>query len=342
MPSPALRDISDPLPCKRRAPQVKAPKPLKKPKPSASPPSTLVVEEHAAPELQAATIVEGMQRWSMAGVKSFVRHLKGINTAEGSKTADGRSFTQREMFRGHLLPLSGSKTSTLEDLEVIVKSAVILEQNVSHMRIIESEDTPQFCSARLRNYVQEYHPVSRSPVVAAFNAVEVEEQASREKKSAAKSRNPGAKRLEQQFQSLEKVQLSQLLVDILDRHPELVSEVEERLPAADVEPVLANCQKLVNAIHRAMPNTRWGSSRDAFCQRRCGGHVTTAKAAIMKGLQIYKSCKQWDVALKFAERALPMAKEIPVWDDASKNGPREAVIKALDALIAEAQKKIEA
>jgi hypothetical protein len=44
--------------------------------------------------------------------------------------------------------------------------------------------------------------------------------------------------------------------------------------------------------------------------------------------------------LKYAERALVMAQEIPVWNNSSKNGPRDAAVSALTKLKAEAEAKI--
>ena len=63
---------------------------------------------------------------------------------------------------------------------------------------------------------------------------------------------------------------------------QIVPTVEGALPPPDVAPALANAEKMVNAVYRALPNTRWGSSRDDFCYRRCAGHVSNAKQALLK------------------------------------------------------------
>ena len=46
----------------------------------------------------------------------------------------------------------------------------------------------------------------------------------------------------------------------------------------------------------------------------------------------FKKTKQWDVAAKFAERAEPIARGMVVFDDASHNGARDAVLSALASL----------
>ena len=54
-------------------------------------------------------------------------------------------------------------------------------------------------------------------------------------------------------------------------------------------------------------------------------------------VKTYKSSKQWGAAKEFAERALPIAREMVVFDHDANNGARSAVLTALQALQAEAQ-----
>ena len=54
-------------------------------------------------------------------------------------------------------------------------------------------------------------------------------------------------------------------------------------------------------------------------------------------VKTYKSSKQWGAAKEFADRALPIAREMVVFDHDANNGARAAVLTALQALQAEAQ-----
>ena len=72
----------------------------------------------------------------------------------------------------------------------------------------------------------------------------------------------------QKLNTLDKSQLSQLVCTLVAN--DLVSQdaVESFLPAADLEPLLLDLQKAVNAIRKALPNSRFGSSADHYGFKR--------------------------------------------------------------------------
>ena len=61
------------------------------------------------------------------------------------------------------------------------------------------------------------------------------------------------------------------------------------------------------------------------------------KRKFTEAIKQYKGAKQWGAAKEFAERALPLARDMVVFDSAANNGARDAVLQALTALQAEAQ-----
>mmetsp|Transcript_24324 Transcript_24324/g.40740 ORF Transcript_24324/g.40740 Transcript_24324/m.40740 type:complete len:519 (-) Transcript_24324:288-1844(-) len=361
--------------------------------PSAKPKASKTVQQYAPvevdataePKQQAQIIIDALTKWSADGLKCFVRHLKQMSTTNHY----GRPC---EVYP--FLPL-GKREQLLEDLTVVVQSAIILGGPVERARHSSFyESTPQFTSQRItserirnvcieeeeeeeKEAAQSDHSDSEKvedsdeiiikikpascqasgvggvggppaperwqsdvAFLKAFSDAQQEFVALCASKAVSKNRSGEAKQVQQLLPALEKAQLVALLIAAMDAHPEVVSTIEDALPPPDVEPTLKNCQKLVNAIFRAMPNSRFGSSRDDFCQRRCAGHVSAAKAALVKPIAQYRSAKRWDVVLKYAERALVMATEIPVWNNTSKNGPRDAAVSALTKLKAEAEAKI--
>ena len=62
----------------------------------------------------------------------------------------------------------------------------------------------------------------------------------------------------QKLNTLDKSQLSQLVCTLVAN--DLVSQdaVESFIPAADLEPLLLDLQKAVNAVRKALPNSRFG------------------------------------------------------------------------------------
>ena len=50
----------------------------------------------------------------------------------------------------------------------------------------------------------------------------------------------------------------------------------------------------------------------------------------------YKSAKQWGAAKEFCDRALPVARDMVIFDSDSNNGQRTAVLEALEKLQCEA------
>jgi hypothetical protein len=151
-----------------------------------------------------------------------------------------------------------------------------------------------------------------------------------------KSFRPETKALMQRLQVLEQTQLAQIICSLVDGGHVVDDAVLQLIPSADLEPMLKECQKQVNAINRALPNSRWGSCTDHFGYKRCASAVNAAKRKLLEGAKQFKGAKQWSTAKEYAERALPIARDMVEFDCAGDNGARDSVIAELQKLQQEA------
>ena len=56
-------------------------------------------------------------------------------------------------------------------------------------------------------------------------------------------------------------------------------QIMQKLPGADLQPLLDECQRLVNAIRRHLPNSRYGSCTDNYGYKRCAAANNAAARA---------------------------------------------------------------
>jgi len=64
-----------------------------------------------------------------------------------------------------------------------------------------------------------------------------------------------------------------------DNHPELKDEFLNCVPPPSIDEVGSELNKLLRAVDRAFPNTRYGSSRDNYSYKRVAGPLRTYKAS---------------------------------------------------------------
>uniref|UniRef100_A0A7S0RBS8 PHD-type domain-containing protein n=1 Tax=Pyramimonas obovata TaxID=1411642 RepID=A0A7S0RBS8_9CHLO len=279
------------------------------------------IDPEASFEDQTQTIIDALTHWSAADLKLFVNELKELETDQAV------GWCQSKLIYSDTLP-KGKREDMLADIHVIVRAAVVLEQHVVKC-IPEGPGTGYraFDPNRDRDY--SHAKPRREQVLDAFARACEKVKASEDVKQRKRARSDESKQVEARLGVMERQQLADLLVLLLDTHPEILPTVEGALPPPDLKPALANAEKMVNAIRRALPNTRWGSSADAFCYRRCAGHVANAKQALVKPVQLYKAAKQWDLVVEYCTKALPLAENMIIWDDPTKRKARDSAIKTL-------------
>lgn len=162
-------------------------------------------------------------------------------------------------------------------------------------------------------------------------------QASKASASAAakKGMDPATRALESRLTALDKGQLVELVLKLADKDR---AAVEALLPSqGDVAPVLADLDRKVKAIAKALPNSRFGSNTDTYGYKRAASANAAAKKAFMDAISTYKKAKAWATAAAFADRALPVARNMVHFNSPDHNKARDAVAEALLKLQAEAK-----
>jgi len=280
----------------------------------------LEVEDDDAP-LTAESMLAQLAGWDAPALKSFISAI----SKEANK-GPGQAFFAN-------LKAPAKKGECLEDARVCIHSAYAGLGTTPYAYI--SQD-PRFQSERVRSReLPSYMSATKGQqaVEAAFKRCRGGVQSKRLKASMC----PEAKALLPKLEVLDKAQLATLVCTLVDAGHVAPQSVIDAMPSADLEPLLKELEKLVSAISRALPNSRYGSCTDHFGYKRCASACNTAKRKFLEGVKQYKSSKQWGAAKEFADRALPIARQMVVFDHDGNNGARSAVLTALTALQAEAQ-----
>lgn len=156
---------------------------------------------------------------------------------------------------------------------------------------------------------------------------EPEEKTPRKRASTGGSKTPKTARkktisktaMTKTLKSLTQAQLVELVCNIVERHPDFKEEFESMLPHADVGSLLKALSVERNRIHRAFPNSRFGSSGDSFCFRRVRPSIGAFKAFFTRQLLPLGTSQRWDDFNLYITEAAKILDTLPVWDHASSN-----------------------
>ena len=152
----------------------------------------------------------------------------------------------------------------------------------------------------------------------------------REGVAARKAMDPATRALETRVAPLDKAQLVDIVLKLAARDR---AAVEAVLPSqGDTSAVLADLAYKVKAIRKALPNSRWGSTTDAYGYKRAASANKAAEKAFKDAVATYRKAKHWPTAAAFADRALPIARDMVRFDCPQHNGTRYAVMCALTKL----------
>ena len=314
----------------------------------------LEAEEDDVP-LTEESMLQQLATWDAPALKSFIGQL--------CKEANAGSWHFNHVFRHLKAP--AKKGECLDDARVCVR-AVYAGLGTTTLPYESAE--PRFQSERVRSCALP----SGVSAAAAQKAVETAFSRCRggvQNKRQKAAMRPEAKALLPKLEVLDKAQLATLVCTLVDAGHVDSQVVINAMPSADLEPLLKarplppahqrlrhaslvlprthpstprgaapqELEKLVKAISRALPNSRWGSCTDNYGYKRCASACNTAKRKFLEGVKQYKSSKQWGAAKEFADRALPIAHQMVVFDNEANNGARSAVLAALKTLQTEAQ-----
>ena len=131
------------------------------------------------------------------------------------------------------------------------------------------------------------------------------------------------------LKALTKAQLLALLTDVMQAKPEVVLEVEKRLPEPDMAHMEERLRNLKRNINRSLPNTRLESKTDSMAYNRVCSHLVTFKKAVLDQAKNLTEACAWRAVIDHVVMAWAYVKATPVWDNPTHNNIRRSCFKAL-------------
>ena len=158
--------------------------------------------------------------------------------------------------------------------------------------------------------------------------------------AAAKAAAAEAKTVLAKLGVLDRAQVTAILKALVESGKVAPADIDSLMPAPDMGVYVKEGQRLANAISRALPNSRWGSSTDHYGYKRCASANNACKKYIVDHAKVFKAAKQWASALEYANAMLPVARDMVHFDLPDDCKARDAAISTLTALKAEAEGKL--
>lgn len=162
-------------------------------------------------------------------------------------------------------------------------------------------------------------------------------QASKKRRLSLKTTPPP---LSKQLLAHSTEQLANMLDKLVTSHPELEEEVRDSLPAPDLKPLEENLKSLRKNVMSALPTTRWGSSRDSYCYRRCKLHLDIFKKSCVEQGRLLVRSEAWSSVLRYVTSAWRVIYQLPVWDEPAHNEHKKKCFQVLAAQCMVAIKKL--
>ncbi|KAL9965410.1 hypothetical protein ACROYT_G029209 [Oculina patagonica] len=129
---------------------------------------------------------------------------------------------------------------------------------------------------------------------------------------------------------LTKAQLVDLVNTLVaERHPDLEQELRGLIPEPDLTELEEKLNYLQRNIYKSFPNTRFGSSRDAFCYRRVNTHLAAFKKECVNQGQTLLDSQLWESTVNYVLMAWSFVDGMPDWDNPSHNKSKEQCFKGL-------------
>lgn len=129
--------------------------------------------------------------------------------------------------------------------------------------------------------------------------------------------------------ALSQDQLLTLFDSLTVCRPEIQQDIERLLPTPDVTPLLDNLEYFRHNIYKSLPQSKWGTSRDAFCFRRVKTHVDNFKTTcITQGKQLLES-ESFDAAIEYILKSADYVERLPDWENAAHNKAKQQCFRGL-------------
>ena len=281
-----------------------------------------------------------------------------------------KAFVASLSKEGFPVKAAPKKEQVAEDLSVVVRATydglcLVQASSYSNHRLVEGKfvSTPEYRfewrhgvepgpakygTERIRSclwtelgwpHLETFNRLSQQAKVAKLEAAWSRAAAGDASKKQRASLGSDGKMLASRLDVLEKKQLVDVLIGCVADGALTAEQILAKLPSADLQPKIDECRRLVNAVGRHLPNSRFGSATDNYGYKRCASANGAAARAFKTTAAEYKRSGQWAVAAEFCERALPIARDMIEWDDESNNSARNSVLDVLAKLQAEAAAK---
>lgn len=146
--------------------------------------------------------------------------------------------------------------------------------------------------------------------------------------------------LSKQLQAYSTQQLASLLDKLVTTHPELENEVRNSMPSPDLKPLEDNLKSLRSNVMCALPTTRWGSSRDSYCYRRCKLHLDIFKKSCLEQGRLLVRTEAWASVLQYVTSSWRIVYQLPSWEESAHNEHKRKCFQVLAAQCMVAIKKL--
>jgi len=133
--------------------------------------------------------------------------------------------------------------------------------------------------------------------------------------------------IEKLLNPLKKDQLETVILELIQKHPEIEHNIRDLLPTFDVSTAIQDAQKLKQKIFQAFPNTRYGSSYDHYSFNRVKSSQSAYITAVRKPISVMSSAKQWNELLDYLLAIIEESAEIPDWDCEDDQKSKKALFK---------------
>lgn len=145
--------------------------------------------------------------------------------------------------------------------------------------------------------------------------------------------------LETKMKGLSQSQLINLFSVLMEKRPEVQTDLEKIIPDPDLAPLEENLSYLKRNIFRALPNTRLESKTDSLAYNRVSTHLLAFKKAVLDQGKTLTESEHWASVVDYTIMAWGYVKATPVWDNSPHNNIRKHCFKALAANCLQAIKK---
>eukprot|EP01135_Chromosphaera_perkinsii_P000154 Nk52_evm50s32 gene=Nk52_evmTU50s32 len=180
---------------------------------------------------------------------------------------------------------------------------------------------------------------SASSASAESNVNKIKKKKTNPSSSSSSSANPSAIPLENLVRSLSKPQLESLIVTVAKGSPSVTELFYLNAPEPDINDRIEALRSDIVKIKKNKPWTKWGSSRDHFCFKRCKTLVVQMKTTVTNQLKDLTEAEDWGTLFRLAIAQRKELENAEVWDDHADNAQLRQALKNVGTYLKKAYTK---